>query len=158
MKDCDREITTFYQEISNGLKDKLACVLWQFPPGFTYDEERLQTITEKLAPNFKNVIEFRHMSWWLPHVMLELASKNITFCTPSYPGLPDTIIQNTNIGYFRFHGIPRLFYSEYSAVALKTFYNELSTKKYDEIYVYFNNTASSAAIINAFQLIKLQNG
>ncbi len=158
MNDSDQDIKDFYKVVADGLKDKLAGILWQFPPGFSYSEDRLELLMEKLDTGFKNVIEFRHESWWRINVIQQLAAKNIVFCNPSYPGLPHEMVKNTSVGYFRFHGIPKLFYSEYPSVELKIFYDELILKGYEEAYVYFNNTASPAAVINALQLLKLHNG
>lgn len=158
MEDCDQEIGDFYTVVTHGVKDKLACVLWQFPPGFVYTEERLKSIVGKLNGNFKNIVEFRHQSWWSPQTLATLSEANITFCNPSYPGLPDKIIKNTSIGYFRFHGIPKLFYSEYPEKTIEAFYNDLMSKNFSEAYIYFNNTASAAGIINALQLLKIKYG
>jgi len=56
----------------------------------------------------------------------------------------------------RLHGNPRLFYSEYSEEELRSLYDALMAEdKITEAYIYFNNTASSAAIINAQQFIYL---
>ena len=157
MIDCQQEISDFYSVITNGLKDKLACVLWQFPPGFSYTDERLRLITQHLDNSFKNVIEFRNISWWQQHVFKELATKQLTFCNVSYPGLPTSMVYNTNIAYIRLHGIPKLFYSEYTYNEIEALYSELLKTTVIECYVYFNNTASLAGIINAMQLQKLQD-
>ncbi|MDN3709447.1 DUF72 domain-containing protein [Myroides ceti] len=72
-----------------------------------------------------------------------------------FTGLFEQTIKNNNCGYFRQHGVPKLFYSEYSLTEIEKLYNQILTKGYDEVYVYFNNTASTAGIINALQFIKL---
>lgn len=58
----------------------------------------------------------------------------------------------TSIGYIRMHGNPKLFYSEYTIKQLESLYHEVTYAGFDELYIYFNNTASTAAIINAQQL------
>ena len=148
-KDCKTELDQFYDVCSQGLKEKLSCVLFQLPPSFKYDPEKLQLIIDSLNPQFKNVVEFRHESWWNDDVFEAFSKKNITFCNVSYPKLPTEIIKTTSIGYFRFHGVPKLFYSEYSDLELKNVKSGLSKKSFSEVFVYFNNTASTAGIVNA---------
>ena len=151
-KDCEEEIKSFYEVISNGLTEKLGPVLFQLPPSFSYSEERLHLVTSALDPKFKNVVEFRHESWWRDDVYKTLAEKNLTFCSVSYPKLPDAIIENNAMGYVRLHGNTRLFYSEYDIIEIENLYSHIASKNFKEVYVFFNNTASSAGIINALQL------
>jgi len=54
------------------------------------------------------------------------------------------------------HGGPKLFYSEYSQEEIQALYNTIKAASYKDVYVYFNNTASTAAVINARQLMKLK--
>ena len=154
--DCQEDIDRFYAICREGLSDKLGCILFQLPPSFNYSEERLDLIINSLNPDFKNVVEFRNESWWRQDVCDALTKSGITFCNVNYPKLPTVIIATTNIGYVRLHGNPRLFYSEYTVGMLQELYNDiLSKKKFSEVFVYFNNTASSAAIINAQEFKKL---
>lgn len=153
LENCEKSIAHFYKVITEGLSDKLGCVLWQFPPSFEFSEERLNLLISSLNPDFKNVIEVRHKSWWQEFIFNQLAKHSIIFCNTDYPNLPTDIIKNSSVTYLRLHGNPKLFYSEYTASEIEHFYKELSAKEFKEIYIYFNNTASSAGIINALQMI-----
>ena len=42
----------------------MGCFLFQLPPSFHYTPERLKNILKQLEPNRRNVVEFRHASWW----------------------------------------------------------------------------------------------
>ena len=153
---CTEEIAQFYSVCREGLKDKLGCILFQLPPSFSYSEERLGLILYSLDPTFKNAVEFRHESWWRPDVYAALSNQKITFCSVNYPGLPTAVIATTPLGYIRMHGNPKLFYSEYSPDELKALYADiLSKNNLKEVFIYFNNTASTAAIINAEQFMSL---
>jgi uncharacterized protein YecE (DUF72 family) len=154
--DCKEDITQFYDICREGLKDKLGLILFQLPPSFSYTEERLDLILSSLNPDFRNVVEFRNESWWHDDVYASLAKNNITFCTVNYPKLPTKVVDTTQTGYVRLHGNPQLFYSEYSEDELRMLYSDIvSQDNFNEVYVYFNNTASSAAIINAQQFERL---
>lgn len=146
----------FYGLLQEGLKDKMGCVLFQLPGRFAYSKEKLEKIIAQLDPSFTNVIEFRNAEWWRKDVMAELKKNKIGFCGVSYPQLPDDAIINTAKPYYRFHGVPKLFYSEYSKAFVKKIYQQLNAKKATKArYVYFNNTATLAAISNARYLQSL---
>lgn len=155
LKDCEDLIREFYDISQEGFKNKLGCILWQFPPGFVYTPERLEALTILLNSEYKNVVEFRHISWWQEEVRTALENQNITVCYPDYPGLPNAIEQNTSIGYIRFHGVPKLFYSKYTTEELKEIKYQIDELSFREVYVYFNNTASTAGIVNALEFLKL---
>lgn len=151
--DCETQLAEFYHACSAGLKEKLGYVLFQFPPGFHYDSEKLKNIIANLNPRFKNVLEFRHESWWITEVWNLLSKNNITFCSVNYPNLPSTIFSSDAVVYVRLHGKPQLFYSPYTTAELTDLAEELNnSKQTQKAVVYFNNTASTAGILNALEL------
>lgn len=153
--DCKQEINDFYEICLEGFKEKLGCILFQLPPSFHYSRERLLLIVASLNPDFNNVIEFRNETWWREEVYEIFAENNITFCSVNYPNLPTDIIQTNEIGYVRFHGNPKLFYSSYKDEELKQVADFLSSNnKFKRTFLYFNNTASTAGILNALRLQK----
>ena len=153
--DCKRLIDDFYRLVSEGLKDKLGPVLFQLPPNFTFTNERLELITLSVHKGYKNVIEFRDAGWWREKVFTSLKKENITFCGIDYPGLDNKAIGTNKTAYYRFHGRPRLYYSAHKICDLKLVADTLLTnKKINEAFVFFNNTATRAAIRNARWLKK----
>ena len=156
LKDCSQELDDFYNVCEIGLKEKLGCLLFQFPPSFKYSAETLELILKSMKPQFKNVVEFRHISWWNKEVYDALEEYNIIFCSVSLPQLPEDIIVTNSTAYFRLHGNSKQFYSSYSDQYLLNLHNYLiKSKKIKDAYVFFNNTASTAGILNAqhFKLI-----
>ena len=153
--DCARLIDDFYNLATKGLKEKLGPVLFQLPPKYMYTNERLDLVVKSMYKEFKNVIEFRDASWWSPAVFNRLKKEKIIFCGIDYPGLPnDPVITNKTV-YYRFHGKPRLYYSVYKKKALENIADiVLTNTKVHEVNVYFNNTATAAAIKNAVWLKK----
>lgn len=146
---CEKALAELYAVCEAGLKDKLACVLFQLPPSFHYSPERLDAITANVDSHFSNAIEFRHASWWTEAVFQAFRERNLIFCSVSYPGLPTDIVNTASTAYLRLHGNPRLFYSEYSDADLQRARRILASLKLKNAWVYFNNTASSAGIVNA---------
>lgn len=153
MKDCESLADDFYTAVSDGLKEKTGCILFQFPPGFKYSDENLEQLAALVNPNFNNVAEFRNASWLENSVIDKLEKYNIILSGLSHPILPgfQDPVKNNSIMYFRFHGIPKLFYSEYSQKELIQFAEKLfkNTTAAGDIFIYFNNTASMAALNNA---------
>ena len=148
--DCETEINEFHTACELGLKEKLGCVLFQFPPSFKYSPELLQLIVKSLKPSVKNVVEFRDVSWWNDAVFDTFKENNITFCSVSHPKLPEDIISTSATRYVRLHGNPQIFYSSYSDQYLANLYTLLEkNKNINEVFVFFNNTASTAGILNA---------
>jgi len=149
-------VTSFYDTINNGLKEKLGPVLFQMPPGFHYDEEKLDRIINSLNLSFTNVLEFRHISWWRENVYNELAEHHIAFCGMSHPTLPDDVIQNTSSVYYRFHGVPDLYRSPYSISFLQ---KVVDTVKHNPAikqgWFYFNNDYDAVGVRNAKEMMGL---
>ncbi|HKZ67250.1 MAG TPA: DUF72 domain-containing protein [Chitinophagaceae bacterium] len=156
---CEDLLKNFYDTVITGLNDKLGTVLFQFPPSFVYSSERLELIVKNLSAEIKNVLEFRHTSWWTKDVFKQLQKKKIIFSGISHPKLPDKVIINNKIAYYRFHGVPDLYYSAYSHDQLQTIADALlNDKTVKEAYIYFNNTATIGAIENAVWFKEYING
>ncbi|HYE53200.1 MAG TPA: DUF72 domain-containing protein [Chitinophagaceae bacterium] len=155
-RDTERMLNDFYNTTRDGLGGKLGCILFQLPSRTVYREEMLDRIMEQIDPAFTNVVEFRHESWWNGGVMKRLAAANISFCGHSYPGLPDELVCNAGVVYYRFHGIPKLYYSQYKRAFVERVVNELrDCGGVRQAYMYFNNTATVGALRNARYMQRL---
>lgn len=153
LKETESLLEDFYATIREGLREKLGVVLFQLPARIVYSDEFLQRIVQNFDSGFQNTVEFRHVSWWNGHVMETLSSHNISFCGISIKDLPDEIIANISTIYYRFHGISKLYFSQYDAQYIKSFAEKLRRKGAGKTaFIYFNNTATMAAINNASEL------
>lgn len=156
LADCKEEIKEFCEHIQAHLKDKLSGFLYQFPPSFKNSEENLHLIINNLSFAYLNVIEFRHDSWWNDEIYKVLNSKNIIFSGVSFPdNLPDNFIVNhPEFFYYRLHGKPILYKSEYSENELKNLAENI-LKSERRGFIFFNNTWGTAAVKNAVELRKI---
>lgn len=153
LENSKEEITAFCNHIQINLKDKLSGFLYQFPPSFKNTPENINRIITNMDHSFLNVIEFRHSSWWQKEIFDLLKDHNIIFSGVSFPGdLPeDVILNHPKALYYRLHGKPVLYKSEYS----ETFMNDLAEKIRNTPqtqFIFFNNTWGTAAIKNALYL------
>ena len=151
----ETEIDTveFCNHISFGLKGKLAGFLFQLPPSFQFSEENLEKVLKTVDDHYLNVVEFRHSSWWIPDVFETLKTKNIIFSGVSIPReIPDDlIINNDHSAYYRLHGVPQMFKSEYPEKELIDLAENIKIFK-GISFIFFNNTYGTAGIKNALYL------
>src|SRR6185437_2806701 len=99
---CETLLHDFYTSISKGLQNKLGCVLFQLPPQLVYTPEMLDLIMSSVDPSFKNVFEFRHLSWWNENVFTQFKKRKLIFCSISFPKLPDEVKATASNIYYRF--------------------------------------------------------
>jgi uncharacterized protein YecE (DUF72 family) len=148
-KDTAKLLNDFYIIAREGLKEKLGPILFQLPPSMKYDEGLLQNIISQMNVLYDNVIEFRHISWWRKEVFVALKNANIIFCGVSYPGLISDAVVDLPVAYYRFHGVPQLYYSKYDESFLHRIAEQIARSETSDAYIYFNNTAAGAALENA---------
>lgn len=155
MKETVEETQSFCEHIHGGLKEKLAGFLFQLPPSYHFSEENLEIFLQSINSNFLNVVEFRHKSWWKKEVFLKLKEYKVVFCGVSFPkDIPDKVIINNNdFLYYRFHGVPILFKSEYSVTELKTIAQSIKGFS-GTSFAFFNNTWGISGIKNALEMQK----
>lgn len=151
LNDAREKIKEFTEVAEAGFGDKLGCILFQLPPSFHYNEENLHRLLENIPRGSRNVVEFRHLSWWNDTVPQMLRSQELTFCNISYPGLPENRLMTSDRFYVRMHGVPELFKSAYTPAELERLADELPQEA-DQKFVYFNNTMFEAGFSNALEL------
>jgi uncharacterized protein YecE (DUF72 family) len=62
------------------LGDRLGSMLWQLPPNFKPNLERLEAFLAHLPPNLPHVFEFRNEGWFIPEVYRLLERHNVGLC------------------------------------------------------------------------------
>lgn len=100
--------------IADILGDRMGCFLFQLPPSYRYTKARLGDIVSQLDPSRRNVVEFRHASWWNDEVYDAFREAGIIFCSCSGPRLPDDFIRTADEVYVRLHGPKRWYRHDYS--------------------------------------------
>lgn len=150
--DCKGLLQDFYTSTKEGFADKLGCVLFQLPPKLVYSVEVMARIITSLDSSFNNIVEFRDDSWWNTKIYSTLKDHKISFCGISHPTLKDDVIRNNELLYYRFHGVPVLYKSEYPEDYIQQIANEIKASEFIDAYIYFNNTWGTGALTNARQL------
>ena len=160
LKDPYEALTRFFARATK-LREKLGVVLWQLPPRYKSNPERLRNFCEALTPwdQYRHAFEFRHPSWFNLEVYQILKSFKMSLCHADWPGLKIEIPTNFPFIYIRRHGPPeeRLYTGCYSIGEIQRdadFIKEQSNQGKD-IFVYFNNDAFGYAVRNALELKKM---
>jgi uncharacterized protein YecE (DUF72 family) len=133
----------------------MGCFLFQFPPSFRYSPARLARIVEQLDSKFRNVVEFRHKSWWNAKVFNAFRERGIIFCSCSGPRLPDELVMTTPDVYIRFHGTKRWYRHDYTSDELRRWAERIQAAKPKRVWAYFNNDRDAHAIKNARAFLRL---
>jgi uncharacterized protein YecE (DUF72 family) len=144
------------------LKEKLGVVLWQLPPRFRFQKERLEEFCVLLrtlprSKHLRHAFEFRDESWFCHESFRILEEFNLAFCIAHGSGLPFMETVTSDFTYLRLHGGEILYGSDYSDKELKQWAEKIKAwrKKGKTVFVYFNNDAYGFATKNALTLKSL---
>jgi uncharacterized protein YecE (DUF72 family) len=140
--------------IADLLGPRFGCFLFQLPPSFNYTSARLAAIVKQLDPKRRNVVEFRHASWWNDRVYAAFRECNAIFCSVSAPRLPDELVKTAGDVYIRFHGTKRWYRHDYTPEELAVWVERVHASGAQRVWAYFNNDREGYAIKNARELLR----
>lgn len=146
----------FIEGISN-LEEKLFSILIQLPPSLKFEKEVAESFFDEFRKLYKKyiAIEPRNESWieaeelFKKYKISRVAADPARYKADRSPGGDKDFI------YYRLHGSPKIYYSEYSTEFLKNLSKEIKNNNAKDTVVIFDNTASGAGIKNAIELKKL---
>jgi uncharacterized protein YecE (DUF72 family) len=144
--------------IADILGDRMGCFLFQLPPSYRYTKTRLNDIVSQLDPARRNVVEFRHASWWNEEVYSAFRKAGIIFCSCSGPRLPDKLIRTADEVYVRLHGPKRWYRHDYSKDELSGWADRIKASGAKRAWIYFNNDNDAHAPKNATALRRMLKG
>jgi uncharacterized protein YecE (DUF72 family) len=132
----------------------LGPVLYQLPPGFQIDPERLEQFLHALPRDTPHVIEFRHPSWYVDGVYKLLGRYGASLCLHDMRGSETGRVRLGPIVYARFHGPSGRYHGGYAAGHLKEWAEWLRPALRDgtPVYAYFNNDVGGHAPRDAITL------
>jgi uncharacterized protein YecE (DUF72 family) len=158
LKTLDPYVDRFYEPLEALTKStKLGTLLWQFPPNFKRDTDRLSRALQALPPG-RHAFEFRHESWFTSDVYDLLTEHGVALVIgdESSRWVSTPHVRTTDWTYLRFHHGSRGRHGNYSAAEIETWARRISQWRRDtEVYAYFNNDWEGYAIRNAKRLKKL---
>ena len=144
-----------FGHIADLLGSHTGCFLFQLPPSFHYSRARLERIVSQLDPTRRNVVEFRHRSWWNEDVYDAFRAAGVIFCSCSGPRLPDDLISTADDVYIRFHGIKQWYRHDYTPAELGLWVDKIRASGAKRVWAYFNNDRDGFALKNARSLLRM---
>jgi uncharacterized protein YecE (DUF72 family) len=139
------------------LGDRLGPVLYQLPPRWRKDVERLRSFLARLPRRRPQAVEFRDPSWYAEDVYDALEESGVALCLHDHPGSASPAVSVGPFVYRRFHGPGLQYGGRYSDGALARAAEGLS-REIDagrDVYVYFNNDQGGHAPRDAQRLAGL---
>jgi len=136
------------------LRDRLGPILFQLPPHWKCNTERLEHFLSLLPSGLLYAFEFRDDSWFDDRVFTLLKKKNSSLCIYHMPDFLSPIKVTADFVYIRFHGAKSLYGGKYSRSELMKWSEMIKgfKEKGLDIYAYFNNDAHGYAVENALEL------
>ncbi len=142
------------------LGGKLACLLIQLPPKYSYNPQNLEKFFQSLDTTFRYAVEFRNKTWLSPdaETFKLLGKYGVAYTIVDEPLLPPEVHITADFAYFRWHGRGKdiWFDYRYSPAELEPWVLKINetASKVKKIYGYFNNHYHGYAPENCLQLIE----
>ena len=158
LKDGKENVNNFLNIIKI-LDQKLGPILFQLPPNWKINFERIKEFVENLPKDYLYTFEMRNPSWYVQDVFDLFKKHNIALCIHDFYDeiAPEKI--TANFTYLRFHGPKGPYFGKYSPDQLDQWAKKIHEWIQQDIgvFVYFNNDAYGWAIENALELKNLLN-
>jgi uncharacterized protein YecE (DUF72 family) len=137
------------------LNRKLGPLLFQLPPKWKINAERLRGLLQILPAELRYTFEFRELSWITAEVCKILREFNAAFCIYELAGYHSPLSITADFAYVRLHGpATGKYQGSYSEHQLSRWARQIDiwSKELRAIYIYFDNDQSGYAATNALRL------
>ncbi len=150
LKDAEASIELFFSR-AQPLGPTLGPILFQLPPRWKLNLERLSEFLSILPPGHRYSIEFRDESWCVPPVYDLLARRNIAYCIHDWREMLWPQQLTADFTYIRFHGSGQRYGGNYPEAQMRQWADRLRewSSRLSAAYLYFNNDIGGHAIRNA---------
>lgn len=139
------------------LGEKLGPVLWQLPPSWRRNVERLEDFLQALPERHSYAFEFREPSWHHHSVYEVLRRHNAAYCIYELAGFSTDPHVTADFAYVRLHGPGGKYQGSYSEQSLRGWAARMIewSEKLHAVYMYFDNDQAGYAAQNALRLKRL---
>jgi uncharacterized protein YecE (DUF72 family) len=148
-------LARYYERIEPLVRSpKLGPALWQLPPTFKRDDDRLASALDQLPPG-RHAFEFRHASWFVEPVYGLLRAHGAALVIGDRPEVKEFQAQvfTADWTFVRFHYGSRGRRGNYSESELEEWARRFEEWNREvEIFAYFNNDWEVFAVRNALWL------
>ena len=115
------------------LGERLGVVLFQLPPNFKRDLERLEAFLASLPTDIRVAFEFRNPSWFEDDVFDALRNHGAALVTADTDNSDGEIIPTASWGYLRLRG------SGYTDAEVEAWAKKVAAQDWDQAFVFFKH-------------------
>jgi uncharacterized protein YecE (DUF72 family) len=155
LKDADSGLQRFLDPVRL-LEPKLGPILFQLPPFWEVDLDRLATFLQILPSEYRYAFEFRNGSWNGRPLYQLLRRHDVGYCIFDLAGTQSPVEVTCDFAYIRLHGPGGKYQGSYDDATLESWASKIKVwKKMKSVYVYFDNDDSGFAPKDALRLKEL---
>lgn len=153
LKDPEAGIGRFFERVE-GLGTKLGPIVFQLPPFWDVDAERLERFLAALPKHHRYAFEFRNPTWHAGAIHRLLEKYNAAFCIFEIAGFASEYPITADFTYVRLHGPEGAYQGSYSTSQLERWADRIAQWRNElaAIHVYFDNDQAAYAVENALAL------
>ena len=150
LKDCEEPLARMMAPVRR-LGPTLGPILYQLPPRFRINLERLESFLKLVPKDIANVFEFRDKSWLVPETLDLLDRYGASFCVHDMAGSATERRAVGPIGYVRFHGGAGKYWGRYPDATLLGWTDWIvdQARNGRPVWCYFNNDIDAHGIDDA---------
>jgi len=136
------------------LRDKLGPILFQLPPRWRFNAERLEAFLTALPRPWRYAVELRDQSWINDKALDLLARNGVAFCIYELDGYLSPQETTADFVYIRLHGPGGPYQGLYGREALKDWAGAIGnwSRQGREVFCYFDNDQAGFAAQDARDL------
>lgn len=159
LKDAGKPLNSFLDKVKT-IGDKLGPVLFQLPPRWSVNTDRLGSFLQLLPKKYAYAFEFRDTSWFDRKVYDLLTDHGSAFCIYDLDGRQSPKVVTSDFIYIRLHGPDGPYRGQYSIQQLAGWAGAISTwaAQGKAVYCYFDNDEAGYAAIDARNLRDMTEG
>jgi uncharacterized protein YecE (DUF72 family) len=156
LKDPEEPIDRLFEHM-RPLGRRLGPVLYQLPPGFKLNLDRLEHFLQALPREVRHVLEFRDPTWYADDVTRLLEEYRVARCLHDMRGSATVRERVGPFVYARFHGASGHYNGGYADDRLAGWADWLHAQRRDgiDVFAYFNNDIGGHAPRNAVTLRRM---
>jgi uncharacterized protein YecE (DUF72 family) len=123
----------FFAETARNLGAKLGPLLFQLPPSFRKNTDRLADVLGQLPPDLRVAFEFRHSSWFAADVYALLGGRDAALCIVDSEEGTTPDVATASWGYMRLRD------RDYTDLELTAWAARLARAGWRDAFVYFKH-------------------
>jgi len=159
LKDPEKPLSSFLNRV-DVMGDRLGPILFQLPPRWRMNKERLTAFLKALPRDHRYTFEFRDPSWFHRDTLQALEEQGAAFCIYELAGRLSPKEITTDFVYIRLHGPQGPYEGKYTTQALSGWAGAISSwvRQGKDVYCYFDNDEAGYAVQNALELQDMMGG